>query len=49
MKSDDHGLRTAGSGQRDSLYKSGVFLLLPVKEVLQIVHKRRLVQNALLR
>lgn len=37
-----------GKDRGDALYESCVFLLLPVEEVLQIVHKCRLVQNALL-
>ena len=37
-----------GKGRRDALYESCVFLLLPIEKVLQVVHKRGLVQNALL-
>lgn len=52
MRGDNHGFRSTGyqvGREEDVLYKSCVFLLLPIEKVLQIVHKRRLVQNALLR
>jgi len=37
-----------GSARGDALYESRVFLLLPVEEVVQVIHERGLVQNALL-
>ena len=45
MRGDNH---EPGSVRGDALYESRVFLLLPVEEVVQVIHERGLVQNALL-
>ena len=46
MKSNN---RERESDRGHALYESCVFLLLPVEKIVQIIHERGLVQNALLR